>query len=63
MVLTLCRTCLKQFIYSSEHIVRWIDRTQTKEPCMYCHVRDGCDYRIVHKKKPYSSVWKAHTWF
>ena len=39
MVLTLCGTCLKQFIYSPEHIVRRIDRTQTKEPCMYCHVR------------------------
>ena len=51
MVLTLCGTCLKQFIYSPEHIVRRIDRTQTKEPCMYCHVRDGYDYRIVHKKK------------
>lgn len=51
MVLTLCGTCLKQFIYSSEHIVRRIDRTQSKEPCMYCHVRDGYDYRITHKKK------------
>ena len=51
MVLTLCGTCLKQFIYSPEHIVRRIDRTQTKEPCMYCHVRDGYDYRIIHKKK------------
>ena len=40
MVLTLCGTCLKQFIYSPEHIVRRIDRTQTKEPCMYCHVRE-----------------------
>ncbi len=51
MVLTLCGTCLKQFIYSPEHIVRRIDRTQIKEPCMYCHVRDGYDYRIIHKKK------------
>lgn len=51
MVLTLCGTCLKQFIYSSEHIVRRIDRTQSKEPCMYCHIRDGYDYRISHKKK------------
>lgn len=51
MVLTLCGTCLRQFIYSPEHIVRRIDRTQTKEPCMYCHVRDGYDYRIIHKKK------------
>lgn len=51
MVLTLCGTCLKQFIYSPEHIVRRIDRTQTKEPCMYCHVRDGYDYRIIHRKK------------
>lgn len=51
MVLTLCGTCLKQFIYSPEHIVRRINRTQTKEPCMYCHVRDGYDYRIIHKKK------------
>ena len=51
MVLTLFGTCLKQFIYSPEHIVRRIDRTQIKEPCMYCHVRDGYDYRIIHKKK------------
>ncbi|MEY8318437.1 type II toxin-antitoxin system PemK/MazF family toxin [Oscillospiraceae bacterium 50-58] len=51
MVLTLCGTCLRQFIYSPEYIVRRIDRTQTKEPCMYCHVRDGYDYRIIHKKK------------
>lgn len=51
MVLTLCGACLKQFICSPEHIVRRIDRTQTKEPCMYCHVRDGYDYRIIHKKK------------
>lgn len=51
MVLTLCGTCLRQFIYSPEHIVRRIDRTQTKEPCMYCHVRNGYDYRIIHKKK------------
>ena len=50
-VLTLCGTCLKQFICSPEHIVRRIDRTKSKEPCMYCHVRDGCDYRITHKKK------------
>lgn len=51
MVLTLCGTCLKQFIYSPEHIVKRIDRTQTKEPCMYCNVRDGYDYRIIHKRK------------
>ncbi len=51
MVLTLCGTCLKQFICSPEHIVRRINHAQTKEPCMYCHVRDGYDYRIIHKKK------------
>lgn len=51
MVLTLCGTCLKQFIYSPEHIVRRINRVQCKELCMYCHVRDGYDYRITHKKK------------
>lgn len=51
MVLTLCGTCLKQFIYSPEHIVRRVDRSQSKEPCMYCQVRGGYDYRIIHKKK------------
>lgn len=51
MVLTLCGTCLQQFIYSPDHIVNRIDRTQTKEPCMYCNVRDGYDYRIIRKKK------------
>ena len=51
MVLTLCGTCLRQFILSPEHIVRRIDRTQAKEPCMYCQVRDGYDYRITRKKK------------
>lgn len=51
MVLTLCGTCLKQFIYTPDHIVKRIDRTQAKEPCMYCHVRDGYDYRIIHRKK------------
>lgn len=51
MVLTLCGTCLRQFICSPEHIVRRINHTQAKEPCMYCHVRDGYDYRIIHKKK------------
>ena len=51
MVLTLCGTCLKQFICSPEHIVRRIDPAQSKEPCMYCHVRTGYDYRIIHKKK------------
>lgn len=51
MVLTLCGTCLKQFICSPEHIVRRINHAQSKEPCMYCHVRDGYDYRIIHKKK------------
>lgn len=49
MVLTLCITCLKQFIHSPKHIVKRIDRTQSKEPCMYCHVRDGYDYRITHR--------------
>lgn len=28
-----------------------IDRMQAKERCVYCHVRDGYDYRIIHKKK------------
>lgn len=51
MVLTLCGTCLKQFICSPKHIVRRINHAQSKEPCMYCHVRDGYDYRIIHKKK------------
>lgn len=51
MVLTLCGTCLRQFICSPEHIVRRINHAQAKEPCMYCHVRDGYDYRIIHKKK------------
>ena len=51
MVLTLCGACLRQFILSTEHIVRRIDRTQTKEPCMYCQVRAGYDYRITRKKK------------
>lgn len=53
MVLKLCVTCLRQFILSPDHIVRRIDRTQTKEPCMYCQVQDGYDYRITRKK----SVW------
>lgn len=51
MVLTLCGTCLRQFTLSPEHIVRRIDRAQTKELCTYCHVRGGYDYRITHKKK------------
>ncbi len=51
MVLTLCGTCLRQFNCSPEHIVRRINHAQAKEPCMYCHVRDGYDYRIIHKKK------------
>ena len=51
LVLTLCSHCLKQFIYSPEHIVKRIDRTQSKESCMYCQVRDGYDYRIIHRKK------------
>lgn len=51
IVLTLCGTCLRQFILSPEHIVRRIDRTQTKEPCMYCHVRGGYDYHIIYRKK------------
>lgn len=51
MVLTLCPVCLNQFMLSSEHIVRRVDRTQTKEPCMYCEIRDGYDYRIIHRKK------------
>lgn len=32
-------------------IVRRINHDQRKEPCMYCHVRDGYDYRIIHGKK------------
>ena len=51
MVLTLCCACLKQFIDSPDYMVRRVDRTQTKEPCMYCHVRDGYDYRVIHRKK------------
>ena len=51
MVLTLCGNCLRQFICSPEHIVRRINHDQRKEPCMYCHVRDGYDYRIIHGKK------------
>lgn len=51
MVLTLCGACLKQFICSPEHIIKRINHTQDKGPCMYCHVRDGYDYRIIHKKK------------
>lgn len=51
MVLTLCPTCLSQFINSPEHVVKRMDRTQVKEPCMYCNVRDGYDYRIIHRKK------------
>jgi len=51
MVLTLCGSCLKQFLCSNEHIVMRIDRMQAKERCVYCHVRDGYDYRIIHKKK------------
>ena len=33
MVLTLCGTCLRQFICSPEHIVRRINHAQAKEPC------------------------------
>ena len=51
MVLTLCGVCLKQFINSPEYIVRRVDRTQTNEPCMYCNIRGGYDYRIIHRKK------------
>lgn len=54
MVLTLCGTCLRQFICSPEHIVRRINHAQAKEPCMYCHVRDGYDYRIIHKKNTWA---------
>jgi mRNA interferase MazF len=51
LVLTLCPTCLSQFICSPDHIVKRLDRSQKKEPCVYCSVRRGYDYRIIHKKK------------
>lgn len=51
MTLTLCPVCLNQFIHSPEHIVRRVDRTQTRETCMYCNVRDGHNYRIIRRKK------------
>lgn len=50
-ILTLCPVCLDQFIHSSEHIVKKVDRAQMKERCVYCNVRDGYDYRIICRKK------------
>lgn len=51
MTLTLCPVCLNQFIHSMEHIVKRVNHTQSREPCVYCNVRDGYDYRIIHRKK------------
>lgn len=51
MVLCLCPTCVRQFIFSPEHIVQRVDRGQVKETCTYCSIRDGYDYRIIHRKK------------
>jgi mRNA interferase MazF len=51
MVLTLCGPCLQQFISSPEHIVKRVTPMQEKEPCMYCNVRSGYDYRIIRRKK------------
>ena len=51
LLLTLCPVCLSQFINSHEHIVKRVSRRQTKETCMYCNVRGGYDYRIIHRKK------------
>ena len=36
---------------SHEHIVKRVSRHQAKETCMYCNVRGGYDYRIIHRKK------------
>ena len=51
LLLTLCPVCLSQFINSHEHIVKRVSRRQNKETCMYCNVRGGYDYRIIHRKK------------
>jgi mRNA interferase MazF len=50
LVLTLCGPCLQQFINSPSHIVKRVDYTQKKEPCVYCNVRSGYDYRIIQRR-------------
>jgi mRNA interferase MazF len=51
MVLPLCEVCLSQFLSSTEHVVKRVDPVQGKKPCAYCDVRDGYEYRIIHRKK------------
>lgn len=50
MILCLCGICVRQFIYSPEHLVKKLNRNQKgTELCNYCQVRKGQDYRIARK--------------
>lgn len=47
MILTLCHKCLSDFRNKPQTRIRRADYMQiTKEPCCYCQVRYGYDYKI-----------------
>ena len=47
--------CAKPFSESREHFIHRADRNQKlKETCMFCNVRQGCDYFV--RKKYNSSI-------
>ena len=50
MVLCLCSTCVRQFVYSPEYSVKKLSSNEKNaELCNYCQVKKGRDYRIVRR--------------
>ena len=50
MMLCLCGTCVRQFIYAPEYSVKKLPQNAKEtEWCNYCQVRKGRDYRIIRR--------------
>ena len=52
MVLCLCRRCLKSFLSTGRYQIERVDPYEViREPCVFCQVGSGYDFRIVTRAK------------
>ena len=52
MELCLCRRCLKSFLSTGRYQIERVDPHEViREPCIFCQVGSGYDFRIITRSR------------
>ena len=56
MVLCLCRRCLQSFLSTGRYHIERADPYEViREPCVFCQVGTGYDFRIITRMRKYEN--------